>query len=380
MNKCLMKSITKITAIVPRLPPVIDGLGDYGLCLARQLRQDFGLETEFLVGDPTWTIADTIEDFAVNTLEVRSRQALLELLPQESQSGTILLLHYVGYGYARRGCPLWLVEGLERWRQAGGNRYLMTMFHEIYAFGPIWTSQFWTSPLQRNLAVRLARLSDICLTNKQGYAEIISKFSQGKHSHIPTLPVFSNVGEPENLSLLIKRSRSLVVFGGSGPRSRVYQRGRLALQRTCYELDIREILDIGSDLGFEIEPVNGISVTSLGVKSATEISSILSTAMVGFFDYPMEFLAKSGIFAAYCAHKLLPVGLWYEGQNVDGLVAGKHYWLGDRHLGKMNLDTAQIVADNAYIWYQTHQLSVHACTFAERLLPVVHTGTNMKSG
>ncbi|MDJ0733707.1 MAG: glycosyltransferase family 1 protein [Nostocaceae cyanobacterium] len=367
--------MTKITAIVPRLPPAIDGLGDYGLSLARQLRQDFGLETEFLVGDANWSIVDTIEDFAVKTVVVRSRQGLWELLPQETESGAIVLLHYVGYGYARRGCPLWLVSGLERWRQAGSNRYLVTMFHEIYAFGAIWTSQFWTSPLQRNLAARLAKLSDVCLTSKQGYAEIISKLSQGKHSHIPALPVFSNVGEPESLPPLIKRSRSLVVFGGPGPRSRVYKRGKLALQRICYQLNITEILDIGSDLGFEIEPVNGIPITSLGVKSAAEISKILSTAMVGFFDYPTEFLAKSGIFAAYCAHKLLPVGVWYEAaaqtysrveQEIDDLVAGKHYWLGDRHVGNMNLDAAQIVADNAYTWYQTHQLSVHARTFAER--------------
>ncbi len=359
----------RIICIVPRLPPAIDGLGDYGLNLARQLRQDFGLVTDFLVADPNWASEDFVEGFAVKQVAVRADAALLALLPNQTQSKTTVLLHYVGYGYARRGCPVWLVEGLERWRKATDNRYLVTMFHEIYAFGWFWTSQFWTSPLQRNLAARLIRLSDRCLTSKQGYAEIIGKFSQGKHVLVPALPVFSNMGEPEHLALLKDRPRRLVVFGGRGPRTLVYQRSRLTLLQTCCKLEIQEIIDIGPSLDFEIETVNGISVECLGVKSAEEISSLLSNSVAGFFNYHTEFLAKSTIFAAYCAHKLLPVGVFYQGQDMDGLEAGKHYWLGDQHQSIINLSAGQIIADNAYGWYQTHKLSVQARTFATCLMP-----------
>jgi hypothetical protein len=242
------------------------------------------------------------------------------------------------------------------------------MFHEIYAFGPIWTSQFWTSPLQKNLAARLAFRSDHCFTSKEGYAEILYRLSQGKHAKIPALPVFSNVGEPDYVPPLVERSQRLVVFGGCGPRSRVYQRSRLALERTCRELEIEEIVDIGPSLGFEIEPINGTSVTCLGVKTAQEISSLLSSSVAGFFDYPTEFLAKSTIFAAYCAHRVIPVGVFYEGENVDGLEAGKHYWLGDRHQGSMSLSVGQVVADNAYAWYQNHNLSTNARAFATCLM------------
>ena len=285
-----MSTIARITSIVPRLPPAVDGLGDYGLSLARHLRTEFGLVTDFVVGEPNWAGVAKIEDFEVKQVTARSRAAMLELLPSELQSKATVLLHYVGYGYARRGCPVWLVEGLERWRQAGSNRRLVTMFHEVYAYNPrIWTSQFWTSGLQKNLAARLAKLSDRCLTSKQGYAKIISELSQGKHTTIPALPVFSNVGEPEHLLPLVERPRRLVVFGGAGPRSRVYQRSRLALEKTCRELEIEEIIDIGPELGLEIEPVNGISVVRRGILSAREISCHLSSSVVGFFDYPTEF-------------------------------------------------------------------------------------------
>ncbi len=362
-----MSDLDRITTIVPRLPPAIDGLGDYGLNLAVQLRQDFGLVSDFVIADPNWSGDTCVSGFTAKKVAEQSGAALLELLPNDQHSRTTVFLHYVGYGYAKRGCPVWLVEGLEHWRKAGNSRHLVTMFHEIYAFGSIWTSQFWTSPLQRNLAARLVRLSDRCFTSKQGYAEIITKLGQGKHPQVSTLPVFSNVGEPENLTPLSERPRRLVIFGGCGPRLRVYQHSQLALQRTCLELEIEEIVDIGIPLNSEIEPVNNIPVICLGVKPAEEISNLLSNSVAGFFNYPTEFLAKSGVFAAYCAHKLLPIGTWYKGQDVDGLEAGTHYLLGDKHQYKMNLLIGQTVADNAYAWYQKHQLSVQADAFVTYL-------------
>jgi len=364
-----------ITTLVPRLPPAIDGLGDYGFILAKKLFQDCGLETKFIIGDPSWSGETLLGGFVVKQVAKQSKKALLELLPNDISAKNIVFLHYVGYGYARRGCPVWLVEGLEKWRcegsresKASSNRYLITMFHEIYAFGAIWTSQFWTSPLQRNLATRLIHLSDHCLTNKQEYAETIGKLSQGKHTNVRAIPVFSNVGEPEYPSTLSERHRRLVVFGGVGWRSRVYQEAQLALQRTCQELEILEILDIGSPLNFQIEPINNIPVVCLGKKSPEEISSLLSNSVVGFFNYPTEFLAKSGIFAAYCAHRLIPIGVSDQGQDVDDLEAGKHYWLGDNYQKKMNLSEGQLVADNAYAWYQQHQLSVQVQIFKDYLI------------
>ena len=358
-----------IIAIVPRLPPAIDGVGDHSLQLAKQMRQDFGIDTNFLVADPNWCGQSVVEGFAVQQIQEQSSQALLQLLPTKESSVQVVLLHYVGYGYAKRGCPRWLVKGLEHWRQTATSQRLVTMFHELHAFGPFWTSQFWTSPLQRNLVRRLACCSDRCLTNRQGYAEIIARFSQGKHSQIPVVPVFSNVGEPENPPPLSQRPRRLVVFGSRGPRSRVYQQSRSALQRTCRELEIEEILDIGPALDFAIESINGTPVKSLGVRSPQQISDLLSSSVAGFFNYHTEYLTKSSIFAAYCAHRLLPVGVWYKGKDLDGLQAGKHYWLGDDYEETINLRTAQIIADRAYAWYQKHQLSVQARTFAACLHP-----------
>ena len=350
-----------VTQIVPRLPPAIDGIGDYALNLARQLRKDFGLKTSFVTGDSTQASATHIEGFSVNYVSERSAKGLLSIL---SQCSSVVLLHYVGYGYAKRGCPFWLVDGLQRWRNTDANRLLVTMFHELYASGPLWASSFWLSPLQKNLAIRLAQRSDRCLTSRQGYAKILHQLSRGKQTAIPTLPVFSNIGEPDQLPPLAERIRRLVVFGGRSNRMRVYRESRSELELVCYLLGIEEIWDIGPPIGVSLPSIEGVPVMEKGQLSNTEISDILINSLAGFFNYPTDYLAKSTIFAAYCAHRLLPVSPRYDAP-ADGVEAGKHYWT--PKLGSNNSVKVQVIADNAYAWYQNHNLFIQANLFAAQL-------------
>ncbi len=354
-----------IFQVVPKLPPAIDGIGDYALNLARQLRKKFGMETHFVVGDPTWEGGREIEGFPVNTIPMHSPSAVLSALLDDRSSP--VLLHYVGYGYALRGCPFWLVDGLQRWRTTSANRLLVTMFHEVYAYGrPPWTSSFWLSPLQRHLAARLARSSDRCVTSRQGYAKLLYQLSHGKHTQIPTLPVFSGIGEPDRVLPLTARQRRIVVFGSPSNRLRVYRESLPELERTCQLLGIQEIWDIGSSTGLALSTVNGVPVVELRQQSAAEISAILSNSVAGFFNYNPEYLAKSTVFAAYCAHGLLAVSS-HSSVPVDGLEPGKHYWVPDGQTKSLELIELQAIADQAHAWYQTHKLLVQAKTFATLL-------------
>lgn len=360
-----------VTSVITRLPPAVDGVGDYALNLALRLRQDFDIETHFVVGDPTWTGATEIEGFLIDQVSRRSANALLSLLPNAHQQPTIILLHYVNYGYAKRGCPVWLVDGLQRWRSASVNRSVVTMFHEVYAFGPPWTSSFWLSPLQRNLAARIAQLSDRILTSRQDYAKLLHQLSFGKHTQIPSLPVFSSLGEPDWVPPLVERERRVVVFGSPSNRLRVYQESFAQLELTCQRLGIEEIWDIGPSASLTLSTVNGVPVVQLGKRSAAEIGSILLNSLVGFFNYNPDYLAKSTIFAAYCAHGLLPVSPQCSTLPVDGIEVGKHYWMPDGSTTGVEPQELQAIADNARAWYQTHNLSVQAKTFAALLISAV---------
>ncbi|MBD0387508.1 MAG: glycosyltransferase family 1 protein [Nostoc sp. C3-bin3] len=362
-----------VTSIITRLPPAIDGVGDYALNLALRLHKDFDIETHFVVGDPTWAGATQIDGFHISQVRVCSANTLLSLLPSDraKRTGeadrfppTTVMLHYVNYGYAKRGCPVWLVDGLQRWRSASVNRSVVSMFHEVYATGPPWASSFWLSPLQRNLAARVASLSDRCLTSTQSYAKLLHEISLGKQTQIPTLPVFSNIGEPEQVSPLAERDRRVVVFGSPSNRLRVYRGSLAELELTCQLLGIEEIWDVGPSTTLTLSTVNGVPVVELGERSAAEISGFLLKSLAGFFDYPCDYLAKSTIFAAYCAHGVLPVSS-RRSLPVDGIEMGKHYWMPDGQTkDSKELVELQAIADHAHAWYQTHNLSVQSKTFA----------------
>ncbi len=81
-----------IIQIVPHLPPAIDRVGDYALNLAQQLRKDFGIESHFIVCDPSWTGATQIQGFPISQVNVHSADTLLSLLASDRTAK--ILLHY----------------------------------------------------------------------------------------------------------------------------------------------------------------------------------------------------------------------------------------------------------------------------------------------
>ncbi len=356
-----------ITTILPRLPPAIDGVGDYGTKVAVQLRDRFNFDTNFVVGDQNWQFQENVEGFLVKQVAAQTAANLLEVLA--TLPTNLILLHYVGYGYAKRGCPLWLIEGLERWRRAQTNRRLIIMFHELYATPTFGTSTFLTSPIQKYLFTRLANLCDRAITSRASYADKLAVATKNRLTSVPVLPIFSNVGEPEQLLPLEQRKRRLVIFGAQNWRSRTYEFSIAAIAKICQDLGITEIIDIGRPLTGDLPVINGIKVSVMGIKSAIEVSNFLADAMVGFFDYPFNFLGKSGVFAAYCAHGVLPVGAVYPSLTcLDGLEIGKHIYLANlTDQSSINLSMAQAIANHAQTWYKSHQLSVHAQTFANYL-------------
>ena len=207
------------------------------------------------------------------------------------------------------------------------------------------------------------------MTSRQGYSKTVCELSRGKHVKITALPISSNVGEPGQklLSPLTDRLRRLVVFGSWSTRQRVFERGLDDVKHACQVLELEKIIDIGPSDGMQPSQIGGIEVERVGEKTAAEVSVLLTDSVAGFFDYPPEFLAKSGVFAAYCAHALLPVGSGASAVPADGLEAGKHYWLAGASAAKISLCEGQLIADNACSWYQKHALSIHASTLASFL-------------
>jgi glycosyltransferase involved in cell wall biosynthesis len=352
----------EIIQVVPTFPPVVSGVGDYALLLAEELRRRHNLHSRFIVGDPDWAGASEAHGFPVTKTPARTFESLARLLSEQACAGLPVLLHYVGYGYEKRGCPLWLVKGMEQWRRASGRRRLVTMFHELFAFGPPWRSSFWTSPLQRRLTTRLAVASDHCVTNIRRFARYLESRLVPRSGRVDVLPVFSNVGEFYQRER--RRHNEMVIFGGAGWREAAYVNSMDALIKICQALDINQIHDIGPRLSARYELPARIEWH--GPLPASEVGEVMRDARFGFFTYPTPYLGKSGIFAAYASHGLVPITVDENDEtNEDQLRINDHFLtcgaLAD-HTGGTSA-----VGELVHAWYMKHCLAVQAQNYADML-------------
>jgi hypothetical protein len=364
--------------IVPRLFPSIDGVGDYALSLAHRLNRDFNIKTHFLVGDPKWRGDQEVDGFKISQLSKRTSKELISTLKDIREVSSSIILQYVGGGYAKRACPVWLVDGLEKHISSYPKIKLTTMFHETYGSGPPyygqdppWISAFWLSPLQKNIASRLTLLSDLSVTSREHFRDQLIHLTRGQKNSITVAPVFSNVGEAPHLSPLKHRNSVLVLFGSSRSRARVYEQFSDEIRNACKMLEIEKIYDIGPSTGLNVTEFSNIPVVVLGEKTASEIGEILLSSRAGILNYHPEFLAKSGMYAAYSAYGLIPIVASSNIVRVDGmdsLHAGKHYWPIDSVVEGLNLEMGQMIANNAYAWYQAHNLAAHAQIFAKSIV------------
>jgi hypothetical protein len=353
-----------IVHVVPALPSIVNGLGDYAVALAAQIAPLGCLSTFVAAGPAAGPVTDgTSSGRPVIHSAAPEPRALAATLDRTAASSVIL--HFSGYGYARWALCSWLTEGLARWKAAAPDRHLVVMFHELYASGPPWRASFWTSRPQRRNARRLAGLADHIVCGYQLIGDRLKAWLPSRPVHV--LPVFSNVGEIDQPQPLAGRDAVAIVFGGRR-RAAVYQRGDQLDPAVLDRLGIERIVDIGPPIptppAFAGRPVEG-----LGILPPDEVSRCLAAARLGLADYPRHVAAKSGILAAYHAHGLLAFNLTDRGTPMDGLVEGEHF-VGRRTMRSPALDLGRVAA-NGHRWYRRHDRAHAAALFGGLL----HQGT-----
>jgi hypothetical protein len=351
--------------IVPYFPPTVSGVGDYAHLLGAKLLKDHGLESSYLVTDPFWPKTGQSPYANASRLPTRSATGLAAWLVRHP-SRTVLL-HFVGYGYQKRGCPLWLLNGLRRWRKGSVDNRLIVMFHELAAFGPPWRSSFWCAPLQRFIVRRLALLAHASWTNARKAARRLEKWLSLPEGVMASLPVFSTVGEPRSdlRKPLSARRAQLLIFGGSRFIDRAIANWREELDAVCHRLGLERIVAIGAK---GREPWTGtMPFLQTGVLPSEQVCSLLLESRFAYLDYFKGYLGKSTIFAAYCAHGVVPLFPTPNGQ-VEGVCQQVHYVTMDDVLTRpKTLSRLESIAENASGWYMNHNLTATASFAAEIL-------------
>ena len=360
----------RILQIVPRAPGLHDGVGDYALKLAEQLRSDHERETIFAAAAVT-------SDSRVQNFDVVAPLAIAE---HECAHCHDVILHYVNYGYHKRGLPTHLSSMVQRLKQTCGGR-LVTIFHELYASAPPWRSAFWLQPAQKAIARAIARLSDACVVSSETMRDLLRRLSPT--SEIAVHPVVSALGEP-NLSIdqFVRRDpHRWVIFGGTHllQRSLSTFRHRLSVipesffPHELYVLGGEENPTTHRDLG----EIRGIACHYRPRIEASAASEILSSCSFGWIDYfrqhsvPTAAILKSGSFASYCAHGVIPI-LPHEGSVIalqGDQLPGPYFIETNRtHLPALP-DRAKTSAC-IYEWYRRHASVEHLANGIAALLQI----------
>lgn len=299
--------------VSPYFPPDHSGVGDAAAILQQRL-EDIGASNAFptvptarLTGNPQVLVcgaftrqspARAIAAVRVEPCDWRAvSRAITELNPQT------LLLHYSGYGYAATGAPYWLLCAVRAVRRSMPNIRIATIFHELYATGKPWRRAFWLSPMQRYVAAQLATLSDVAWSTSPVGVNWLSKVRGSAMAPVEQQSMWSMIGEPELPAEHRIREATALVFGGGGMLRQLLVSGPAAWVAQLQAMGIKRIVQVGHLAGpFQSSPQ--MPVEERGSLSPGEVSELMQGAAIGVLAYPMEYLGKSSIAAAYLAHAL----------------------------------------------------------------------------
>jgi hypothetical protein len=348
-----------IVQIVPRRTVQPEGVGDYATLLANALFERFGCRSVFLVGTPA-AIEPPVEDAWRNSpVTVRKASTLAKQLTnlcRETEAKAVFL-HVSGYGYQKRGVPLWLLKGMQVWRQIQPRTCLVGIFHELFATGHVWNSSFWLSRAQRYVTSELWRLCDHGLTTNDTHFGHLATWRRVTCNQLKVLPLFSNVGEPDTFIPLLDRPAQMAVFGAPGVERGVYSNPMSEQSAAIANaLGIQNVIDIG-DRATSVPPRLGHAVvTSMGRLSRCSVSRYLLTCRYGLLNYDVGRLGKSGVFAAYAAHGVIPICIGSRAAPTDALEEGRHFLRWPFSRLPTNLSEIQT---NLMRWYQNHSVAKH---------------------
>jgi hypothetical protein len=358
--------------VVARRSAEPDGVADYALALARALRAYRDANSVFLSGTPAADARPVEDDWKTVCVPKRKAQVLadtLRLLSAETNARAVIL-HFSGYGYQKRGVPVWLVQGLRIWNRRAGRVPLLTIFHELYATGRPSQSAFWLSPLQREIARSILNLSSAAITTTDLYSKRLSEWRDDNASKITAIPVFSNVGEPGCGLAPCARTAAAIVFGRAGVEDRLFGIYRSEIERIISALGIEKIFDIGPRLSTMPRTLAGVPIISEGVLPPGAVSERLQRARFGLVAYPLDCIGKSGVFAAYAAHGVVPIVLSDKADAFDGLQPVQHFLDGLRLGAGAGAQDLASIQRKLFTWYTSHSVKVHADFLLNSISPL----------
>ena len=358
---------TVLTHITPRFPPQIDGLGDYSLLMAEHLRQSFGMESRFIVGDPGWSLSGNTSQSPIDAKAVpgRSASALLGLLGDAET----VVLHYVPYGYHPRGVPFWINRAFRRWKRAKPGRRLIVVFHEVWASGPPWKSEFYLSLVQRRLVAELHRLSDGAMTSVAVMVRMLDSIQPGKTRLVPIPSAFPQMTAPDERAFHREGPVRVVAFGQEASRHLGIQMHEKLLRALHADGLLAGVDAVGKGADDSGTPSSDVRLLRSFlpaplIRAYRDVTpahgaELLRKADLFLSYYPSHLLCKSSALTAALASGCIP--LLTEGKEAEPLVDGTNILACDGTSEQIRRITGMIrggqlgsIGEAGWRWYDRH--------------------------
>jgi len=359
----------QVTHIVPRFWPQFDGLGDYARLLGDQLQQDYGVRSRYVVGDPHWRCGgDQLPGGVSYEVSAVGRQDAAKL-QQHIRDASVVILHYVGYGYQSRGVPFWINQAMRRWKESGSQRRLIVVFHELWASGPPWKSECYLGWIQRRLVADLHRLADAALTSGTLGLRRLERIRPG-HTTVHPVPSGISMSNAEQRTWHQAGTPVTLALFGLPSQREISARKHLKLVMELRRQGLLASVNvIGKDAHSGDRPSRDIEL--LGevlnrsqVRAVPDASSELAGRTLAESDlllsfYPSRWLGKSGSVMAALANGAVPV--LPEGKDLESLEAGREVFVCGRDRASYETLLARIreggiarMGMAARLWYLTN--------------------------
>jgi hypothetical protein len=135
-----------IIQIIPRRS-CADGIG-CGTHLAEAMLERAGYNSVFVSGTPERMEPPRVDGWQTHPVVERSSRRLAQQLSAlcRDSGAACMIVHVSGYGYQKRGAPLWLLNGMRSWRRTHRDFHLcISRFLQPAAYG---TPFLWLSKVQ----------------------------------------------------------------------------------------------------------------------------------------------------------------------------------------------------------------------------------------
>jgi hypothetical protein len=166
------------------------------------------------------------------------------------------------------------------------------------------------------------------------------------------MPIFSNVGEPDNVISPNERPPHVAVFGLKGVDQLMYRSQQLDTAAAINALGLWKVIDIGTRAQPPPSHLGQAAVIPFGRLPRHCVSRQLLTCRFGLLSYDVARLGKSGVFAAYAVHGVIPICVGSTAKAGDGLEEGRHFLRWPfRGAAVSDIRAIQINLNN---WYRSH--------------------------